>query len=419
VGERSEGSAVRVVHLRAITADDRGHDRGHDLVDPSAVRPPADVVQPRRRGIRVAAGLLLVLCLVAAALAGALRMTHKGPFALAARAPLQLIASMPYWSMGADTPLVLGSNGHFAAITPWTFGITKDGTPVSLERPSDQEQDAQAMARMRAAGVPLIPTISNTLAGNWDYADIIAVLRDPGLRADHIGQIVQLATGSGFAGIDIDYEDFQSGDRSVFSAFVAELATALHRAGKTLSVDVFAKTTDAGYDVRNVAQDYEAIGRSADTVRIMAYDWHWASSEPGPIAPISWDHDVLKYALTQIPAAKISLGIPSYGYDWVGQKGQMVSWLQAYGLQQKYGAVVHWDSASQSPWLRYRSADGANHIVWFENAYSSLAKLALAHQMKIGSAYLWLVGDEDDLLWNRLSDKDVVQAAQNQPTSAP
>jgi spore germination protein len=91
----------------------------------------------------------------------------------------------------------------------------------------------------------------------------------------------------------------------------------------------------------------------------------------------------------------------------------LVSWLQAYGLEQKYGAAVHWDTTSQSPWLTYRSADGARHVVWFENSYSILAKVALAQSMHIGGAYLWLAGDEDDRLWKRLSPKHIAQAAKS------
>ena len=67
----------------------------------------------------------------------------------------------------------------------------------------------------------------------------------------------------------------------------------------------------------------------------------------------------------------------------------------------------------------YRSADGRTHTVWFENAYSALAKLGLAHSMNVGSAYLWLAGDEDDLLWKRLNPTDIDRAGRSdaaQPT---
>ena len=34
------------------------------------------------------------------------------------------------------------------------------------------------------------------------------------------------------------------------------------------------------------------------------------------VAPINKVREVVEYALTEIPAEKINLGIPNYGYDW-------------------------------------------------------------------------------------------------------
>ena len=119
------------------------------------------------------------------------------------------------------------------------------------------------------------------------------------------------------------------------------------------------------HDQRNQAQDYAAIGRVADQVRVMAYDYHWSTSAPGPIAPVDWVRDVLDYSLTRIPADKIVLGVPLYGYDWVGDTGTPVSWEQVYELAQEHQAAVQWDGASQSPWLTYTDAQGRQHEVWF------------------------------------------------------
>ena len=213
--------------------------------------------------------------------------------------------------------------------------------------------------------------------------------------AAQVAGIVALTEREHYAGIDLDYENLHAGDRQAFTTFVTRLARALHARGKVLSVAVFAKTTNAGTDPRNVAQDYAAIGRAADQVRLMAYDYHWDSSPPGPVAPISWVRAVLRYARTQIPASKIILGVPLYGYDWVGHHGTGISWLQALRLSRQYHATAHYDQASQAPWFRYRDAAGHEHTVWFENAASSRAKFDAAQGAQIGGVYLWMYGYED------------------------
>ena len=348
------------------------------------------------------------MVVVVVALAMAMSMaaaTHRWPFGAAAGQdrPLHVVAALPYWNLPRDVGRVLAHRTDFAEVSPWMYGLDASGAVVEMAQHGDAARVEQAVSRLVAAGIDVVPTIANVRDGSWDYDTIAGILHDPAARARHVAALVSFAVDHRFGGLDIDYENFRSGDRTVFTRFVTELAGALHAAGKSLSVDLFAKTTDSGYDERNVAQDYRSLGAAADVVRLMAYDWHWSSSQPGPIAPINWVRDVVDYALTRIPAAKISLGVPAYGYDWVGRKGTLVSWLQAYGLEQKYGSPVHWDTYAQSPWLTYRSADGAQHVVWFENAYSTLMKLALARYKKLGGAYLWLAGDEDDLLWQRVS----------------
>jgi len=47
----------------------------------------------------------------------------------------------------------------------------------------------------------------------------------------------------------------------------------------------------------------------------MAYDF--STTSPGPIGPLPWSEDAVKYAVTQIPASKVFLGIPGYGRDWI------------------------------------------------------------------------------------------------------
>ena len=161
-----------------------------------------------------------------------------------------------------------------------------------------------------------MPTLANMTDGSWSYPPVARMLHTPALMSRHIAAIVSLADRENYAGIDIDYEGLHAGDRQALSTFITRLAAALHAHGKILSVAVFAKTSDAGYGGQNVAQDYAAIGRAADQVRRMAYDYHWNTSAPGPIAPISWVRSVIDYARTQIPAARLVLGIPLYGYDW-------------------------------------------------------------------------------------------------------
>ena len=50
---------------------------------------------------------------------------------------------------------------------------------------------------------------------------------------------------------------------------------------------------------------------------IMAYDFHHAGSEPGPVAPITDVRRTVEFAIRYVPRRKIIIGVPLYGYDWI------------------------------------------------------------------------------------------------------
>jgi spore germination protein len=297
-----------------------------------------------------------------------------------------VVATVPYWNIEYGTASVLANPSTFSEVSPWMYGLNSSGQIVPQYSPAQAGTVDAQVARLRAARIPLVPTLANVVAGNWVYRPVITNILDiPRLRAEHVAAIVALVQRQHYAGIDIDYEDLRASDRNAFTAFITQLAGALHARGKVLSVDLFAKPDNHGYDQRNLAQDYHAIGAVADQVRLMAYEYHWASSAPGPIAPISWIRAVLRYAVTQIPAKKIILGVPLYGYDWADGHGTPVSWLQAFQLSRRYGVKPHFDAASQSPWFDYTDSSGRRHVVWFENGPSTTAKFEAAQSAGIAS----------------------------------
>jgi spore germination protein len=316
---------------------------------------------------------------------------------------LQTEAVVPYWNFSRGLNTVLAHKGGLTMVSPWMYSVSGSGA-LSAMGETSAAADA-VLVRLRRSGLKLVPTIANFSDGAWRDELVAPMLHDPALMHQHVLAIARFATAKHLAGVDIDYEELTASDREAFSRFISALARALHRRGKILSVDVFAKASDAGYDQRNEAQDYRALGQAADQVRLMAYDYHWPGSSPGPVAPIWWVNQVLSYATREIPAKKIILGVPLYGYDWSAGKGMAMTWLQVFGLLKEHPVPVHWDQASQSPWLRYTDRSGRQHELWFENAYSASAKFEAAHRHGIGGVYLWMFGDEDALTWTKLREQ--------------
>jgi spore germination protein len=376
-----------------------------DQPEPSAAPPePAALRRPGRQRRHRVVGSGAWLAVIPAGIVAVLLTVHavSGSPRVVVPAPRTVVASLPYWSIGPGTDAVLANRQDVNEASPWIYGLSGNGQIV-LDSGISKAALARSLSQLRARGLPLVPTLANVDGqGNWTYPPVARILHDPVLMARHVAAIVGLVDSGHFAGIDIDYEELQASDRQDFTAFVTRLAGALHAQRKILSVALFAKASDAGYAPRNVAQDYAAIGKVADQVRLMGYDYHWPTSPPGPIAPVGWLSSVLRYAKTQIPAAKIILGVPEYGYDWSRGHGTGITWQQAVQLSRRPGVQLHYSTTSQAPWFSYTDAAGHQHTVWFENAESSRAKFRLAQAAGIGGVYLWLYGSADPGAWPAL-----------------
>lgn len=358
-----------------------------------------------RRGVVTGSGFLILLLL------GAVALLVTVPRMLPSNKPETLVVgSLPFWNLTNGPKVVTANRDSFNEVSPWIYGLARNGQIVA-QVPERAEETAAGMAELRKSGIRIVPTIANVTNGRWAYEPVADILHDPAAMDRHVNDIVALVLRENYAGIDIDYEDLRGSDRDAFSTFVTNLGDALHAENKILSVAVFAKTSDEGDDQRNVAQDYAAIGDAVDEVRLMAYDYHWSASAPGPVAPITWVREVLDYAKTEIAAEKIVLGVPVAGFDWVEGQGEPVSWLQSYGRTRAYNATLQYDRLSQSPSFRYTDEQGRAHEVWFENAESTTAKLEAAKSAGIGGVYLWMFGDEDDRTWTTVRDVLPVDAS--------
>src|SRR5580704_7318554 len=77
-----------------------------------------------------------------------------------------------------------------------------------------------------------------------------------------------------------------------YTEFVRELALAMHRQHAALRVAVRVRTTDeVNYqdqsDLLPFLYDYGALAKYADQIVLMAVDFHWTTSDPGPIVTLA------------------------------------------------------------------------------------------------------------------------------------
>jgi spore germination protein len=270
--------------------------------------------------------------------------------------------------------------------------------------------------RAAMTGTQLVPTVQNLVNDSFDGNAVATMLATAASRDAHAAQIAQLAIQKAYDGIDIDYESVPTSQRANFTAFITSLSQKLHAANKQLSVTVYAKTSDKENWTGPGCQDWPALGKLADTIKVMAYDYSWSGSEAGPITPLDWLDRVTAYAETTIAPEKIIVGLPFYGFDWVGTSGQTVTYSSATKLAQANGATIVRDANGEATFTY-----GGNHTVYFQDAASYQTKVDLLRQKhaSIRGVAAWCAGQEDPAVWKTLSALNYIGVWESGSGAAP
>lgn len=196
-------------------------------------------------------------------------------------------------------------------------------------------------------------------------------------------------------GMDIDMEYIPPELKEEFTAFIANAAERLHNEGYILNVDLAPKTSAEQRGLLYEAHDYKAIGELADLIFLMTYEWGYAFGEPMAIAPYPNVSRVLDYALTEISADKIFLGVPNYAYDWTLPqragitRAETIGALTAVYRASLFNSEILFDETARSPYFYYKGESGREHIVWFEDVRSFKSKFELVLQKGIRGIGWW------------------------------
>ncbi|KLU66382.1 putative sporulation-specific glycosylase YdhD [Desulfosporosinus acididurans] len=298
---------------------------------------------------------------------------------------------IPYWNQATAITSVKNNPEVFNEISPFWYDASKNGDI----KPLNNSEDPQIINYAQNKKLILTPLISNEFSSSL----ISAIVNDPVLMQNHIQNIVNIVISQNYSGIDLDYENVLPSDKKAFTLFVQKLANALHEKNKLLYVTLTSKTTATEHP----GQDYKAIGEAADKVRIMAYDYSWSTSSPGPIAPVNWVNNVISYAISVINPNKIELGIPDYGYNWSGSKGIGINYLHAVNTAARYNSKVTIDPNS-GPHYTYSDKKG-DHTVWFENESSIQPLLDLVNKYNLNGISIWSLGGEDPKIYTAINTK--------------
>ncbi|HVF19357.1 MAG TPA: glycosyl hydrolase family 18 protein [Mycobacteriales bacterium] len=308
----------------------------------------------------------------------------------AAAGPRKVTAWLPYWDQARAYQSFLSNSDLYSDLSPFWYFMNAKGAVQAYAGAGE----VTIVNGARSRGVRVVPTVTN----DFDPARVKTMLGSKRAMDAHVAALVNLVRSKGFDGIDVDYESLYAADRTRYSTFISKLSASLHRYGKRLTVAVHPKTSEPGTWSGPQAQDYAAIGAAADRVRVMAYDYSWSTSAAGPVAPLGWVDRVAAFAASKIAPAKVELGMPLYGYDWVGSRGEGVTFEEVSAIRARHNPAVQWSESAQSSWFSY-TENGVQHTVWYADAASVRAALPVVDEYGLAGAAFWRLAGEDAGVW--------------------
>lgn len=292
------------------------------------------------------------------------------------------------------SPWVLQQTLPYLSELPiFSYGFTEEGELI----PPAYGDDSWMISEALKFGVqPILTLTPFGIDGNFNNRLISSVVNNEAYRDNLIQNLLQTMETKFYEGIDIDFEYILASDRDAFTAFVEQVADAMRANGYHTSVALAPKTSSDQKGLLYEGKDYRALGEIADHVLLMTYEWGYTYGPPMAVAPINQVRRVVEYAVSEIPAEKIDLGIPNYGYDWPlpyergVTKAATINNVQAIRIAVENGAEIFFDDKSQSPYFTY-VRDGIEHEVWFEDVRSLRAKFGLIDEYNLRGCGYWTI----------------------------
>jgi hypothetical protein len=203
-----------------------------------------------------------------------------------------------------------------------------------------------------------------------------------------------IAAAEDFEGLQIDFELVLSRDGDAFRSFLAELRAGLGE--KMLSVAFKARVRT----LENDPYDYEKVKPLVDRILIMAYDEHWGTSVPGPVASLEWCRRVAEYALSVIGPEKLVMGLPFYGRAWGHinpSRALVYAGVEDLIDEHRVGEIGR---EGGIPTFEYEVPVKVK--VYYDDEYSLSARMEMYRSLGIRSVGFWRLGQETPAVWERL-----------------
>jgi len=260
---------------------------------------------------------------------------------------------------------------------------------------TDVDAPALNWVRETRPQVRILPMISNLINEKFDGQLLARAISDEQHRQELINSLVSFVQQNKFAGVCIDFEEPPDSAQPDLLIFMKELHDHFSPAGLLVIQSV--PFADAGWK-------YSDYGAATDYLVLMAYDQHYTTGDPGPVAAQDWFEENLLARMRDLNPSKTIIALGNYGYDWsdAQQDANELTFQEALITARESEAKPTFDSTSRNLRFEYDEGDGSHHTVWFLDAVTAYNQMRAASGFKPAGFAVWRLGSEDPSIWSIL-----------------
>ncbi|WP_062350191.1 glycosyl hydrolase family 18 protein [Bacillus kwashiorkori] len=318
----------------------------------------------------------------------------------------------------------------------YAFGLISNDMKLVM---SDPEQDPKSFEQLKALKkkYPHLKTMLSV--GGWGgSANFSEAASTEENRTTFANSIAEFLVKYGFDGIDLDWEYPVTGggtgtkpnpaDKENFPLLLAKIREVLDEQGEKDGVHyllTIAGAANAGY-VKNAS--LSETHKYLDYIQVMTYDihgtWEKLADHNAPLyddGGKTWSVDkaIQTYLDAGVPAEKIVMGVPFYGYTYTVKSSENNGLRQEFGVSGSVtynrivkndylnnGYVRYWDEGSQVPYL-YNAEKSI--FISYDDVESIGLKADYIREKGLGGAMAWEITQDhgNDLLaalYDKLKD---------------
>lgn len=332
------------------------------------------------------------------------RAWQKHPHIMRAVQPVGRLSLPPQGTTAASAPLAIAfyvnwDDSSYASLkrniaeldwlVPAWFRLDEAGGDDVIRVESDPR--VIDLVRRQERSPLVLPLVQNAHDDRWDGESLARAVASETTRQHLVQSLARHVEELGAGGVVLDFEEVPSSAQADLLRFVRALHEAFRVRGWIVAEAV-------PFD--NPDWNYPAYGAATDYLMLMAYDEHWSTGAPGPVASQAWFMRTLAKRMAQLDAAHTVVCIGNYGYDWSGKEAADVTFQEAVLAARDSEATIAFDRASLNPHFSYEEEDGSAHTVWFLDAVTAFNQMRAAGAYHPAGFAVWRLGSEDPSLWN-------------------